>query len=268
MRAGASFLTRPLLLAAGALALAACDLSIPDSAAGVGDATSPFNTPARAEAGRTINGDPLIPSHPITTDTTDAHPIWQSTQPLRARATPNSAASGAAGEAADIAAQTAAALRAAENSGVAPLEASPANPAPSIIGNPGISDENDFEAVSSRQTIESDAERLARLRAQRQEVAPTALPQREASAGGTNIVQYALTTSNPKGNRIYPRVGINRRARAQRNCAQYPSSDLAQIAFLEAGGPRRDRLMLDPDGDGYACDWDPRPLRAALRSGT
>ena len=40
-------------------------------------------------------------------------------------------------------------------------------------------------------------------------------------------------------------------------------SDLAQIEFLERGGPARDRLGLDPDGDGYACAWDPTPFRKA-----
>ncbi len=33
------------------------------------------------------------------------------------------------------------------------------------VNNPGISDEQDFEAVAGRETIESDAERLARQRA-------------------------------------------------------------------------------------------------------
>ena len=39
----------------------------------------------------------------------------------------------------------------------------------------------------------------------------------------------------------------------------------AQQAFLEAGGPERDRKGLDPDGDGYACAWDPTPFRAAVQ---
>ena len=29
------------------------------------------------------------------------------------------------------------------------------------------------------------------------------------------------------------------------------------------GGPERDRNALDPDGDGYACGWDPSVYRAA-----
>ena len=40
----------------------------------------------------------------------------------------------------------------------------------------------------------------------------------------------------------------------------------AKIAFLEAGGPKRDRKALDPDGDGYACGWDPAPYRRAVQN--
>jgi hypothetical protein len=39
---------------------------------------------------------------------------------------------------------------------------------------------------------------------------------------------------------------------------------MAQIAFLERGGPKRDTLGLDPDGDGFACYWDPAPFRKAV----
>mgnify|MGYP000454045377 CR=1 FL=1 len=46
-------------------------------------------------------------------------------------------------------------------------------------------------------------------------------------------------------------------------CAKYASADLAQEDFLQRGGPERDRKGLDPDGDGYACNWDPTPFRAA-----
>ena len=44
------------------------------------------------------------------------------------------------------------------------------------------------------------------------------------------------------------------------------SSDLAQKAFLSRGGPERDILLLDPDGDGFACKWDPRPFRLAVQN--
>ena len=40
-------------------------------------------------------------------------------------------------------------------------------------------------------------------------------------------------------------------------CAAYPTPDAAQRAFIAQGGPQRDPLGLDPDGDGRACTWTP-----------
>lgn len=142
----------------------------------------------------------------------------------------------------------------------ASLPAAPATPV--RTSNPGISDEQSFEAVSSRETIESDAERLARNRAQYRVVQPEAVPQR-TGAEGPNIVQYALATTNRKGQPIYRRGGLFAERRFAQACAKYPSPDLAQQAFLAEGGPERDRLGVDPDGDGFACSWDPAPFRAA-----
>ncbi|MDJ1007816.1 MAG: hypothetical protein QNJ13_08325 [Paracoccaceae bacterium] len=136
--------------------------------------------------------------------------------------------------------------------------------APSL-NNPGISDEQDFEAVSERQTIESDAARLERLRAEYQVIQPSALPER-SGADGPNIVAYALETTHPVGQQVYRRSGRQpTREDLLIRCAAYVSNDAAQRAFLEAGGPQRDRQGLDPDGDGYACFWDPTPFRAARR---
>ncbi len=151
------------------------------------------------------------------------------------------------------------------NSGVAPVQASPSNPAPQIVNNPGISDENDFQAVSQRETIQSDAQRIEQNRAQYQVVQPTVVPSRDG-VSQPNIVQYALETRHPKGVRVYTRAGLNLTARSRRNCAQFASADLAQIEFLANGGPRRDRRSLDPDGDGYACGWDPAPFRTAVQN--
>lgn len=243
-------------VAGSLLVMAACSPQVPDSAAGVGIDGDPFAPPPAV--GTTINGDPLVP-------------------PARVSSTPYEAGAGQTGGGgvatvdasssdADLARETAAALAASRaNSGVAPLEASPANPAPPLAGNAGISDENDFEAVAARQTIESDAARLERQRAQYRLVQPTSLPERDADTG-PNIVRYALSTSNPKGVRVYSRSGLNLAARHERNCAAFASPDQAQIAFLEGGGPKRDRQALDPDGDGYACDWDPAPYRQAVQN--
>ncbi|MEZ5912798.1 MAG: hypothetical protein R3D84_11720 [Paracoccaceae bacterium] len=45
-----------------------------------------------------------------------------------------------------------------------------------VAGSAELSDEQDFAAVSSRETIESDKLRLEQLRQQYQQVTPTALP--------------------------------------------------------------------------------------------
>ena len=128
--------------------------------------------------------------------------------------------------------------------------------------NPSISDEQDFSAVSARESIESDAERRAQQQQAYQVIQPTALPTRDNN-GRPNVVAFALNTTNQLGESIYRRGGFNRDARFQRACAAYPSPDRAQEAFLAAGGPERDRRGMDPDGDGFACYWDPTPYRAA-----
>lgn len=125
-----------------------------------------------------------------------------------------------------------------------------------------ISDEQDFSVVSERESIESDAERLAGYQAAYTQVEPEAVPERPRGSS-VSIVQFALSTSNSVGEAIYQRSSLSGQARADRNCSRYTSADFAQIAFLEAGGPRRDRYGIDPDGDGFACDWNPAPFRAA-----
>jgi hypothetical protein len=79
---------------------------------------------------------------------------------------------------------------------------------------------------------------------------------------GADIVAFALNTTHQVGEQRYRRA-LASESRAERQCRRYPGADLAQRAFLEAGGPQRDRLGLDPDGDGFACDWTPAPFRAA-----
>ncbi|MBK1634679.1 hypothetical protein [Rhodovulum adriaticum] len=150
-------------------------------------------------------------------------------------------------------------------SAIAPQATAPA--APATTGAPGISDEQSFEAVTARETIESDRERLEAQRQQYVVVEPEPLPARPGKTG-PNIVAYALSTTNAVGEQRYRRVTLlGGESRFQRNCARYASSDLAQQAFLDAGGPERDRMGLDPDGDGFACYWDPRPFRQAVNGG-
>ncbi|MFK7753667.1 MAG: hypothetical protein AB8B51_14065 [Sedimentitalea sp.] len=237
--------------------LAACAPEIPDS--GVG-----FDNSADAQRARelALTGQPtsIVPPAVISPESAPSGAPFEVQPAQRTPGSSNTASS------ADIAAEAAAALEASSrNSGVAPVQASPANAAPASLNNPGISDENDFGAVSDRQSIASDAARIERNRQQYQVIAPTAVPSRPANSG-PNIVSYALSTQHPRGTRLHSRSGLNLAARAQRACANYPSADQAQIDFLAKGGPERDRLGVDPDGDGYACTWNPAPFRSAVNN--
>lgn len=244
---------RYLLCGVAFLGLAACDPMLPDSAAGVGFGSYADYDKSQAQREAALNGQPLPAPLAVSEERLEASRTGVS------GSVPGAApANGTTSEAEQIAAETAAAL----NSGVAPVQASPENPEPVAMDHPGLSSENDFKAVSSERSIESDAQRLARNSAQYEVVQPTAVPTRAAGTG-PNIVEYALKTNNPIGTQIYTRSPLSTLARAERNCGKYPSPDMAQLEFLGRGGPERDRLGLDPDGDGYACGWDPRPFRRA-----
>lgn len=146
----------------------------------------------------------------------------------------------------------------------APVQATPGNAAPPLaIQSSGISDEQDFEAVASRESIQSDAERLAQAAAAYQVVQPTALPDQPQNTG-PNIVQYALSAPNRLGQPWYSRFMFSGQGRFERNCSSYRSPDEAQRDFLSRGGPERDPRGIDPDGDGFACGWDPAPFLAAV----
>ena len=126
-----------------------------------------------------------------------------------------------------------------------------------------LSDENDFEAVSERQSIESDAERIENNRALYVLIEPTSLPRRPGSTV-PSIVEYAIKTTNPMGIQLYSRP-FSSQTRFDWNCAKYSSQSAAQEAFLVKGGPKFDPNGLDPDGDGFACYWDPGPFRSVLK---
>lgn len=217
------------------LALAACDPVIPDSAAGIGFDNDNFRTPSGFEPA-------LPPAQAVSSETLT---VLDATRP---------------GTTSTVATDASAAQSSEDADGRAVVDASPSNPAPLQLENAGISDENDFDAVGERRSIEDDAKRRAEIAGQYQVVEATKLPSR-AGAGGPNIVAFALEHTNPPGNGIYQRFGLNASARFERNCSKYPSADQAQMDFLARGGPKKDRLGLDPDGDGYACSWDPTPFR-------
>lgn len=125
-----------------------------------------------------------------------------------------------------------------------------------------ISDENDFEAVKSRETIQSDKARIERNKSQYTVDQPGALPTRNGGTEVSAAIQFALSTSHPVGTPMYKRSGLKFKS-PDAACQKYGSDIEAQEEFLAAGGPERDRRGTDPDGDGFACGFDPAPFRAA-----
>jgi hypothetical protein len=247
---------RLIVVTTALVALSACGPSIPDSGpdSGTGVGFGSYSDYQAKQAAREaqLAGNPLPAASAVTTSSLDA----------------GSAGSTGMSEGASIAAQTRAALGTdaddlAGNSGQPIIQASPTNPAPAVMNSAGISAENDFEAVGDARSIESDAARIAANRQQYQVAAVEALPSR-TDGGGPNIVEYALQTKHNPGTQVYKRSSLNT-GRTERNCAAFTGPDIAQMEFLKNGGPEKDRQNLDPDGDGFACGWDPRPFRKAVR---
>ncbi|MDS9467210.1 hypothetical protein RGQ15_06440 [Paracoccus sp. MBLB3053] len=80
-------------------------------------------------------------------------------------------------------------------------------------------------------------------------------------AGTTPVlVSYAYQEKQDPGTSIYKRTGGSVAA-AARICSSYASAEAAQRGFIARGGPALDPRGMDPDGDGFVCGWDPRPVR-------
>lgn len=267
-------MNKGILIALAAVGLAACGGPVRQPATGVG-----FNDYAQFEIDRarreaalsaprgTIVPAPRVNSVPSTAPITVPAPQTATTA-AQSQAIPSSdlAAAGIGTAAATVPAPPPVTPT------PVPVTPAPAAPAPVVVATPtpvapaapsnntGISDEQSFDAVSGRETIESDAQRRAAQAAARQQIEPTAVPQRPSNAG-PNIVEYAINAPNVRGQEWYSRSLLSGQSRFQRNCAVYASPDDAQRDFLARGGPERDRLGIDPDGDGFACGWDPAPFK-------
>ena len=200
-------------LALGAvIALAGCQPTIPDSAAGVG-----FGDYESYEAERVARDAALVTSQREIAPETPSAPII-SGEEFAAAGLP----SGASGPTTTLP-QTLPTTTAVAST--TPIAATPPS------SNPSISDEQDFQAVSSRETIESDRERLEQNAASYTVIQPTAVPDRPG--GGTpNIVSYALSTQNSVGQPVYRR-SVGNVQRALWRCR----SSGADRPFSNAGGP-------------------------------
>ncbi|GGA13319.1 hypothetical protein [Neptunicoccus cionae] len=152
-------------------------------------------------------------------------------------------------------------LTAAENGGDAVQLPGSDGSTPSAPENrpSGISNTQDFQAVVEQESIASDAAKLAALRQSYTVVDPEPLPQRRTDV---NLAAYAISQKQAVGARTYKRSSSS-----MSSCSRYRNDpDAAQRRFLEAGGPERDRSNLDPDGDGFACSWNPDLYRNLLPS--
>lgn len=229
-----------LLCGAALLALASCETTVPDSGSGVGFSDYDSYNARQAATATRNSASTVQPPASVEASTLDTN--GDAVKEARA-------------------AREAAAM----NSGVEPVQAAPSNPAPEVVTNSdGLSEENSFQAVSAERDIQADAALIAQNRSQYQVIAPTELPNRPGT-DTPNIVEYAIRTTNPVGQPLYRR-SRGSVSRMERACSAYNSPDLAQEAFLSMGGPDRDRKGLDPDGDGFACDWNPAPFRAVRGS--
>ena len=141
-----------------------------------------------------------------------------------------------------------------------PLAALPGDPQ---SGQNGVmSDEQDFEAVSVRETIESDARRRQNQQSRLVVFQPSDLP---AKQGEASVAHFALSITHDPGTKVYSRLGaLFGSLSHEERCAAYPDDEAAQLAFLDAGGPSADKLGVDPDGDGFACGWTPSIYRSML----
>lgn len=252
---------RSSVILLAAFGLAACTPKVPDSGAGFQDYNTYMKNQTAAAA----------PAAPVAAPSTGFSPESAAAAIDAAEGVPP-AASGAPLAAPGVAAATTSAIIGATAATVPEGERARGNAPAGIAETTSemtgaaagtVSDEQDFAAVTQRETIESDKARIEANRAQYQIDQPTALPQRTED-GAPNIVAFALSTTNPVGVQMYSRGGI-RLTSFEAACAKFASPDLAQTAFLEAGGPKSDRKGLDPDGDGFACAWDPTPFRLATQ---
>lgn len=163
-----------------------------------------------------------------------------------------------AGASASAAASSIGGVEIPEGMAVAPAGTTTAEAAPGVGRKLDDDKLNLLQTTLEEQKVDAAIaeKKLEQDRAQLVIVQPGALPDK---VDGVNIALYAQQSTNPVGNRIYSRTGSLGIGSA---CSRFKNPDDAQRAFLAGGGPETDKYGLDPDGDGFACKWDPTPYRA------
>jgi hypothetical protein len=110
-------------------------------------------------------------------------------------------------------------------------------------------EEQKIDAAVAQRKLDEDRAKLVIVQ-------PGALPTR---VDGVNVALFAQQTTNAVGEKIYDRAGGF--GGFSSACRKFTDPDDAQRAFLASGGPQSDQYGLDPNGDGFACSWDPTPYR-------
>lgn len=233
-----------VVFAFAGLMLAACEPDVPNSGVGFGDYQEYLRTREAQLQGQNAQSQ----SAPVMTEPLNGGGYGTSGY----GATPVTSPAGIAAQqaAADgtpaqgtIGADTLAALKATAPAGdTGPAETATASSAPAASGSAGAP----LNAMAPGTPMSPAATNTAAT---------------TKGAGGPNLAAYALGATNQPGQKLYDR-GVHLTT-SKAACARYVSPDLAQMAFLKRGGPVRDPLNLDPDGDGFACGWDPRPFQMA-----
>lgn len=244
------------LAALGAVcALVACSPEIPDSGAGAGVGFGDYGTYMREqERARVAAGPARIVPQPQVVSLPPQGPRPQAGAPMQ-----SAALQGAPIQSGTIRSGP---IPSGQASWPAPMPAqqvAAAPPSSAQQGPTGPITTQDFPTLAAAQQggpVSYPAPAQGRV----EMVAASALPQRPGDM--PNILEYALSTRNNVGETVWRRTVLTVQNH-DRNCRGFVNSDLAQEEFLRRGGPERDPLNLDPDGDGFACWWDPRPFRAA-----
>lgn len=247
--------TLPLL--ASALVLAACEPNVPDRPGGVGfgDYQSYMAQRASGQSGA------VAPASGYGTGTGMAAPMNATDLQPAPLTTPVAGGTPSVSPGAPLPASILAAVNqvdggGADTAGMVPTEVPPADLRLDPTGqNGGYTAPGQFAAASDVMSAPVATPMSAPVAQARP--APVA-----SGAKGAELVDYALSATNAVGQSVWER-GTVKLASHDRACAKYPGNDLAQAAFLKRGGPERDPLNLDPDGDGFACAWDPRPFQQA-----
>ena len=130
-------------------------------------------------------------------------------------------------------------------------------------GDDVLSTENDRLDLSLdtlEQQNKDKAEAAAKLESARKQRIIIKMEKPSHSADTINIAAFARSTINKKGESVYTRSPFQTFDHWT-ECAFFNTNENAQRFFLKTGGPKVDLKNLDPDGDGFACAWDPSIYR-------